>query len=385
MSERKLRQWLDAGLIDAATQQRILDYEAKTAKPLGLWAIIGLGALAVGLGIISVVAANWDDIPGLIRLSVHALLIVALMTGIYLQKPRNGFLGLHLEDVLLFIWAVLGLSFFGHLGQVYQTSSPLWQPLLAWLVLFGPVMLLLGRGWLIALLIMAGVIGTAVQYLDWYSSQAEGESTLVLAALTSVPLFTTVAAILMRARTDRDMFWRQIAQISLVVLIFGVTLKLIFVGLVSGEFFGSEAIDRNIAFLHTAIWTIGAAVIASTDRSRRNLAIAGILTISGLINLISTLIQSSHELVAGMIFMTFWAAIGAFAIYAGWRKIFQVAVALVAIRLIILSFELATDLLASGFGLILAGLITIGVAVGAYRFSKAFAPERGADQSGEEA
>ena len=39
-------------------------------------------------------------------------------------------------EALVFVAAALGLTFFGHLGQVYQTSSPLWQPLGAWLVLF---------------------------------------------------------------------------------------------------------------------------------------------------------------------------------------------------------------------------------------------------------
>ena len=78
--------------------------------------------------------------------------------------------------------------------------------------------------------------------------------------------------------------------------------------------------------------------------------------------------------------MAFWAAIGWSAIYAGWRIIFQLVVAIIALRLIILSFELASDLLSSGMGLILAGVITIAIAVIAYRFSKAFAPGRAAPE-----
>ena len=80
------------------------------------------------------------------------------------------------------------------------------------------------------------------------------------------------------------------------------------------------------------------------------------------------------EFIAGFIFMLLWAGIGAAALQAGWRGIFQLAVATVAVRLIILSFELASDLLTSGFGLIVSGLLILGVAWGAVQVSREFAP-----------
>lgn len=59
MSERKLRAWQEAGLIDTATADSIRAWEATHARTLGTWAIMALGALTIGLGVISVVAANW--------------------------------------------------------------------------------------------------------------------------------------------------------------------------------------------------------------------------------------------------------------------------------------------------------------------------------------
>src|SRR5210317_691815 len=84
MSMRKLRAWREAGLIDDQTVERIEAYEAGHARPLALWGAIGIGSLAIGLGIISVIAANWEDVPGLVRLAVH----FALMAGL------AGYLGL---------------------------------------------------------------------------------------------------------------------------------------------------------------------------------------------------------------------------------------------------------------------------------------------------
>jgi len=59
MSTRKIAAWHAPGLIDAETRDRILAYEAAHARPLALWAVFGIGALAIGLGIVSVIAANF--------------------------------------------------------------------------------------------------------------------------------------------------------------------------------------------------------------------------------------------------------------------------------------------------------------------------------------
>ena len=78
---------------------------------------------------------------------------------------------------------------------------------------------------------------------------------------------------------------------------------------------------------------------------------------------------------AALLFMALWAGIAAAALRAHWRGVFQLAVAVIALRLIVLSFELAGDLLGSGVGLILAGLMILGVAWLAVRVSKRFAPD----------
>ena len=45
-SARRIAQWHDAGVIDAATRDRLLAYEEAHARPLLLWAVWGIGALA---------------------------------------------------------------------------------------------------------------------------------------------------------------------------------------------------------------------------------------------------------------------------------------------------------------------------------------------------
>ena len=376
MSDRKLDIWLDAGLIDSATALRIREYEADRSRPLGLWSLIGLGALAIGLGIISLVAANWDEIPGLVRLSVHALLIAAVSGGIYLLQPRNGFLGLYLKDVLLFILAILGATFFGHLGQVYQTSSHLWQPMAMWLLLFSPLLLLAGRGWLISLLWIVALLGTGIAHWQWYAQQTGDPPAIYVALISSLPVFALLAGIFLGSRSARETFWSQVGQFALASFVAGASLKLIADGVTIGGLFGSEGKAGEIAAMHLGLWSVAALLAYRLNRTATGISIAAILFAAALTSLVSSIAQSTEPLVNAIFFIAFWAAIGWSAIYSEWRNVFQVVVAIIALRLIILSFELASDLLSSGLGLILAGAITIVIAILAYRFSRAFAPAR---------
>mgnify|MGYP003632497199 FL=1 len=377
MSDRKLDIWLHAGLIDADTAQRIRDYETDRSQPLGLWSLIGLGTLAIGLGIVSLVAANWDEIPGLVRLAVHGLLIAAISGGIYLLQPHRGFLGLYLKDVLLFILAVLGATFFGHLGQVYQTSSPLWQPMALWLLLFSPLLLLAGRGWLISLLWIVALLGTGLAHWGWYSQQIGDPPSVYVALITSLPVLALLVGILARDRSTRDAFWTQVGQFALASFVAGVSVKLIADGLTEGGLFGPDGRAATVSAIQLGLWSAAALLICRLDRTATGISIAAILVAAALISLGNSIAQSTEPLGNAIMFIAFWAAIGWSANHSGWRNVFQVVVAVIALRLIFLSFELASDLLSSGLGLILAGVITITIAI-AITFSRAFAPARAA-------
>src|SRR5438132_8960513 len=57
--ERQVQRWQEAGIIDATTAERIIAHERRASRPVLLLAIGGLGAFTIGVGLISVIAANW--------------------------------------------------------------------------------------------------------------------------------------------------------------------------------------------------------------------------------------------------------------------------------------------------------------------------------------
>lgn len=377
MSARKIAQWHDAGVIDAATRDRLLAYEADHARPLALWAVWGIGALTIGLGFVSVVAANWEEIPGLVRLAVHLALIAGLLGLVFLREDRLAARSPWVAEALVFTAAALGLTFFGHLGQVYQTSSPLWQPLAVWLALFAPLLLLTGRSWPTALAVLGGAVWTAWEYASAMTGfGATRDPGLVwqvwLGTVIALPVTLALVGGWLRARSLRPDFWRRLEQLALA---YAVGLASFACALASGGGFGNDGfLAGGSAIFASAAVAVLAGLALTTARPGVSGRMAGVIIAGSGLVLALAYVVGDLTVPAALLFMALWAGIAAAALAAHWRGVFQLAVAGIALRLVILSFELAGDLLTSGFGLILAGLMILGVAWAAVRVSRRFAP-----------
>lgn len=380
MSDRKLKAWESAGLIDAATADRIRAWEDEHRRPLGLWAVFGIAALAIGLGILSVVAANWDDIPGVVRLALHFALMAGLALWLWLKGERMAEAMPWANEALLFVLGALGLTFMGHVGQVYQTSSPLWQPMALWLVLFAPLLLLQGLSWLTAAMIVVAMIFTGWSYgietLDHYATELGDYPAVTRASLAvTVPVLLVGAGAWMRGRSRRETFWRRLDELAVT---YGAALASL-VAIVSA--FDRWPADDDAGLILTglaigaAVGVIAAALVWFGRPVRSGRTEAAVLMGASAVAILAFFLSDSATL-AGMLFMALWAGIAAAALYAGWRGVFQAAVAIIAFRLIILSFELAGDLLLSGVGLIISGLLILAIAFVATRVARRFAPDK---------
>lgn len=384
MSERKLKAWQRAGLIEADTAERIRIWEAEHARPLGVWAIVGLGALTIGLGIVSVVAANWDAISGELRLAAHFTLMVGLAAWLWVSLPKAE-TNDYFSDGALFVAAVLGLTFFAHVGQVYQTSSPLWQPLLAWLVVFSPLLLLFGRGWPIAALWMVGVLGTAWANADEYGAiwlwgrHASQPSHLALywGLIACPPMAVAAFSAAMRANSARPAFWRLLEQMAIATILAGFSILII----VRGWESRSPYLVGGIAIQSLALIGAAAAIFVARQ-TRSGKATAGILGVAAALHIGQALLldlagPARGPWMSSLLFLILWGVVAVGAYHAGWRRIFQIAIGLIAVRIIILSFELNDDLLGNGVGLILSGAFAMVVAWVTVQISKRYAPARG--------
>lgn len=373
MIERKLTAWQSAGLIDADTATSIRTYEESHSRPLALWAVVGIGALAIGLGLVSVVAANWEAIPGTVRLSVHFVLLAALAAALWWRGDALLSQRPWAHEALLFVFVVLGLTFFGHLGQVYQTSSPLWQPLSLWLVLFAPAILLRGSSWLTAGLLAAVLAFTCWDFADPSGSLRGQRPGAIIAVTTALPVLLAPLGAWFRGRSERSRFWLRLEQLGFAYALGCASLITAASGIDSFDHDDDGFLALATQAIQAAIG-LGAGALVFAARRGPSGAAAGATIAGAALALIAAHGVDGSQIGGAILFMALWVGVALAAFHAGWRRIFQLAVAVIAVRLVILSFELASDLLTSGAGLIVAGLLILAVAWGAVRVSRRLAP-----------
>src|SRR5262249_10899551 len=159
---RQVKRWQEAGIIDAATAERIVAHERRASRPILLMAIASLGALTISTGLISVIAANWGDIPRFAKLLAMLGLLGANAYG--LARARS-----HAHrwiiDALALGYFVLTLASIALVGQTYQLAGEPYQALLLWLVVGSPA-LWLARGVLAAMVFLGALAGTCALAFD---------------------------------------------------------------------------------------------------------------------------------------------------------------------------------------------------------------------------
>jgi uncharacterized membrane protein len=170
-------QWVQKGIITEEQREQLLALYPTDATAIGLLPL--LGSFLVGLSALSLVAANWQGLPELLRLVLLlGSLCGAYAAGEYFRRRGNTNLGMGL--------IALGLILFGAsivlTSQLYQLIGYDLTGLLAWAVAG------MGLTWLYRsnlLFIMTVVIGGIVQ---GYNTGQLGAFSYLTAAFTAVGL-----------------------------------------------------------------------------------------------------------------------------------------------------------------------------------------------------
>lgn len=122
---REVGEWVDEGLISEAQAERIcgrygVDYQQARSRSFGYKVLVGLGYLFIGLAIITLLGANWDEIPRALRMWGLIALTVATQ-GIalrqYLAGDRSAGVGLLLLGNLFFGASIILIAQIYHLGE----------------------------------------------------------------------------------------------------------------------------------------------------------------------------------------------------------------------------------------------------------------------------
>lgn len=134
---KKIKTWQKKGLISMQQGRAIIAYEKRYAKPYLFYGLMAVAMFCIGLGIISVIAANWAAIPPFVKLTADFMLLMAAGGAAWKFYGRGK--GVMFE-VFSLTFAILILASIGLIAQIYQLQPSGLSAFLLWSVLVMPMM-----------------------------------------------------------------------------------------------------------------------------------------------------------------------------------------------------------------------------------------------------
>ena len=369
--DRESEAWVAEGLVTAEQAAAIRKRYAGREEPRGraTEALAVIGAVAVGLGVIGFVAANWEEMSHGLRLLLLTLAVAgAYAAGFELRDrtarmPRVGE-ALYLLGVLLF-----GASLF-LVGQMYHVEAHDPLALLLWAGGATATALVVGSR---AIAAAAVLIFTAWVGFELGLALDDAGNALaalpVVAALYGGALYGLATAAAERIRDDwfaSSGFSEAGRRIGLPVGAAGV---FVFTFSEAADELGEagEQLDGGLLAwfaLLTAVALAGAAALALSRRASA-LAEGAVLALTVVLLLLALSAGGSGTLYA-LVFNALFAVLAIGAIYAGYLSdepwLVNLGVLLVAVDLVARYFDVFWDALPRSLGLIGAGLLVLGIA-----------------------
>lgn len=379
---RQLARWQHAGLIDGKTAESILAFEKEQGRPLLIYALGSLGALSVSAGIISLIAANWDELGRPAKLGADLIILGAVAFGLARSRSTDW-----VREVLTIVYFLTVLASVALIGQTYQLGGEVHQALALWLVLATPAVVVFGRSWLLAALWLGGfgaTIGTTIAYaFDTYSWLQEDEPQLIALSVVCslVALFALWLSIFpwfVRQRAHHAGFFRSVIWFTIVASS-SVAQHLWYIDF-SDEYRGSVT---------PVPWSVlGAPALAGllfawyspktlADLSARaRYVLRGVMLFAVVSSLAPCVFRhDEHPAVGAISFLLLWIGLALVAHQVGRIRLLNLATAIIALRIIIAYVEVFDTLARTGVGMIIGGGLALAILWAWVRISRDFRGE----------
>lgn len=214
---RQIEELLSNGIISEETAEKIVAYFANKEKdkPANSWLIIAfgiLGALLAGLGLLLIVAHNWEKLPQTVQTFFAFLpMLVGQALGAWVLFKKQGNVA-WTEGVATFLFLSIGACL-ALVSQIYQLQGELSQFLLTWMLLAGPIAYVL-RASTASLLFVAGI--TYFAFTAGYDERAVPFAFLYFGLLAAIlPYYYS----LIRNRPQSNFLWFHHGVIPLSMII----------------------------------------------------------------------------------------------------------------------------------------------------------------------
>ena len=349
--ERKLNEWEKNGLISSDQVLKISDYESKKSSSWLINGVLILGALIVGIGIISIIASNWEDIPSVAKLVIDFTLLSCLAFWTFKEWSK---VNSRLEFALT-AFMMMNLASIGLIAQIYHTGGELWQAISFWTFITSGLALS-SRGKFVPFFwttcFMYALSCFFIKNNLWQGLFGENFVNLFL----FLPLLSALISILIKKFDNESYF---VLSFRASMLFTGLS------GLVMAEtkvFPFSFLVAKLLPSL-----IVGVLILLIIEKSSTIRKIQKILLQTTVITYFISFFVSDYHTRGNLLSASVTILILAiFAVYLASiqnKKLFQSFLTMIAFRFLLLYFQAFGGLARTGFGFILSGGVIIGVAL----------------------
>jgi uncharacterized membrane protein len=357
--DHKLAEWQRAGLLTAEAAARIREYEGHQTRPYLLYAVGGLGALTIVLGLVAVIASNWESIPGGVKLAVDLLLAAALAIGLVIVD-RRGIDWLR-ETLIALYWGHV-LASIGLISQVYHLGGATWQALLVWTGLTFPLVTRSRSDGLATLWVLALHI-TYFMALEPLAAGPASEG-LIAGLVGLAPLLCLAVATsstITRARPNFHHAFAGLGWLGALAMTSAASFAF-YDSPMRDEFFDSFALATAIAAAIVVFLMVRAVRLVGGHREAV-LPLRVLLALFIVFGYAPILLATGkQELLGALVFIALWAVVAWFGYATHNARTLSLATAIIGVRLIAVYFEVFGSLMDTGLGLISGGLLTVALA-----------------------
>lgn len=379
--EQKLKRWVSAGLIASEQSEAILNFEENRKSPYLYYSFLILGVIIIGIGVIAIIAANWEEIHDFLKLGA-GLTTLLLVAGLTFWKRENP----NLLTVFIVLYSILILGMIGLVSQVYNLEGEYYQAAMLWCILSCLFLIATDSKTFLHL----WIVGFQIFITGWIFDQIDTHlleiyignywnTYFYYSAIVFTGTWLVSEKFVLESRRATLFFW------AVLFLIAGTFFR---------GFFGDSYkydLPENLGYTTDFPWLIvGLRLFVLvpifyllfynkeiSSSQKKSLSISLFLLfllyfphpfryIRSAETIGAHIWNYSIQLLPSFLFILFWLTIAS--AFRNHKRIFDLSLAIIGIRFLFFYFDLFGSLTYTGFGLIISGLLIIGLTIGYLKY-----------------